>query len=85
MTVDESSRKVLRISRNYVEGDPLKSKINFFVQYKFLPGLGFYGLGLSHMIGGISKSATSILRQLIDAGTLANLPAGFKARGNYLR
>jgi len=85
VTVDESSRKVLRISRNYVEGDPLKSKINFFVQYKFLPGLGFYGLGLSHMIGGISKSATSILRQLIDAGTLANLPAGFKARGMRIR
>ena len=85
VTIDEQSQKVLSIRRNYIETDPRKSKINFFVQYKFLPGLGFYGLGLSHMIGGISKSATSILRQLIDAGTLANLPAGFKARGMRIR
>ena len=85
VTIDEGSQKVLSIRRNYVETDPRKAKINFFVQYKFLPGLGFYGLGLSHMIGGISKSATSILRQLIDAGTLANLPAGFKARGMRIR
>jgi len=85
VTVDEQSSKVLSVRRNYVEGDPLKNKINFFVQYKFLPGLGFYGLGLSHMIGGIAKSSTSILRQLIDAGTLANLPAGFKARGMRIR
>ncbi len=85
VTIDEQSQKVLSIRRNYLEQDPRKSKINFFVQYKFLPGLGFYGLGLSHMIGGISKSATSILRQLIDAGTLANLPAGFKARGMRIR
>ena len=85
VTVDEQSSKVLSIRRNYVDGDPLKNKINFFVQYKFLPGLGFYGLGLSHMIGGIAKSSTSILRQLIDAGTLANLPAGFKARGMRIR
>ena len=85
VTVDEQSSKVLSIRRNYVEGDPLKNKINYFVQYKFLPGLGFYGLGLSHMIGGIAKSSTSILRQLIDAGTLANLPAGFKARGMRIR
>ncbi len=85
VTIDEQSQKVLSIRRNYIETDPLKTKINFFVQYKFLPGLGFYGLGLSHMIGGISKSATSILRQLIDAGTLANLPAGFKARGMRIR
>tara|TARA_R100000388_G_scaffold54684_1_gene40513 strand:- start:2664 stop:4100 length:1437 start_codon:yes stop_codon:yes gene_type:complete len=63
----------------------LKNKINYFVQYKFMPGLGFYGLGLSHMIGGLSKASTSILRQLIDAGTLANLPAGFKARGMRIR
>lgn len=63
----------------------LKNKINYFVQYKFLPGLGFYGLGLSHMIGGLSKASTSILRQLIDAGTLSNLPAGFKARGMRIR
>jgi len=85
VTIDEQSQKVLSIRRNYLEQDPRKMKINYFVQYKFLPGLGFYGLGLSHMIGGISKSATSILRQLIDAGTLANLPAGFKARGMRIR
>jgi hypothetical protein len=85
VTIDETSEKVLSIRRNYIEGDPLKNKINYFVQYKFLPGLGFYGLGLSHMIGGLSKASTSILRQLIDAGTLANLPAGFKARGMRIR
>ena len=85
VTIDEGSQRVLAIRRNYLEDDSSKDKINFFVQYKFLPGLGFYGLGLSHMIGGISKAATSILRQLIDAGTLANLPAGFKARGMRIR
>ena len=85
VTIDEQSEQVLAIRRNYNEGDPYANKINFFVQYKFLPGLGFYGLGLSHMIGGISKASTSILRQLIDAGTLANLPAGFKARGMRIR
>ena len=85
ITIDEASETVLSIRRNYLETDPLKNKINYFVQYKFLPGLGFYGLGLSHMIGGISKASTSILRQLIDAGTLANLPAGFKARGMRIR
>ena len=85
VTIDENSETVLAIRRNYIEQDPLKNKINYFVQYKFLPGLGFYGLGLSHMIGGLSKASTSILRQLIDAGTLANLPAGFKARGMRIR
>ena len=85
ITIDEQSNKVLSIRRNYEPNDPLKNKINYFVQYKFLPGLGFYGLGLSHMIGGLSKATTSILRQLIDAGTLANLPAGFKARGIRIR
>ena len=85
ITIDEASETVLSIRRNYLETDPLKNKINYFVQYKFLPGLGFYGLGLSHMIGGLSKASTSILRQLIDAGTLANLPAGFKARGMRIR
>jgi|TARA_R110002111_G_scaffold47370_7_gene84719 hypothetical protein len=85
ITIDEGSESVLSIRRNYIEGDPLKNKINYFIQYKFLPGLGFYGLGLSHMIGGLSKASTSILRQLIDAGTLANLPAGFKARGMRIR
>ena len=85
ITIDEVSQKVLSIRRNYRENDPQKQKINYFVQYKFLPGLGFYGLGLSHMIGGLAKASTSILRQLIDAGTLANLPAGFKARGMRIR
>lgn len=85
VTIDEQSNTVLAIRRNYEPDDQLKEKINYFVQYKFLPGLGFYGLGLSHMIGGLSKASTSILRQLIDAGTLANLPAGFKARGMRIR
>jgi len=85
VTIDDVSQKVLSIRRNYRENDPNKQKINYFVQFKFLPGLGFYGLGLSHMIGGIAKASTSILRQLIDAGTLANLPAGFKARGMRIR
>jgi hypothetical protein len=85
VTIDEQANKVLAIRRNYNPNDSDKNKINYFVQYKFLPGLGFYGLGLSHMIGGLSKASTSILRQLIDAGTLANLPAGFKARGMRIR
>jgi hypothetical protein len=85
VTIEEDSQKILSIRRNFKENDLLKNKINYFVQYKFLPGLGFYGLGLSHMIGGLSKASTSILRQLIDAGTLANLPAGFKARGMRIR
>ena len=80
-----ADNKVLSIRRNYKEGDPLKERINYFVHYKFLPGLGFYGFGLTHMIGGLSKASTSILRQLIDAGTLSNLPAGFKARGIRIR
>jgi|TARA_R110002020_G_scaffold85949_4_gene212081 hypothetical protein len=77
--------KVLSIRKNYKENDALKQRINYFVHYKFLPGLGFYGFGLTHMIGGLSKASTSILRQLIDAGTLSNLPAGFKARGIRIR
>ena len=81
VTIDESSNQVLAIRRNYVEGDATKESIPYFVHYKFLPGLGFYGFGLTHMIGGLGRAATSILRQLIDAGTLSNLPAGFKARG----
>ena len=85
VTIDETTTQVLAIRRNYSEADPMKNKINYFVQYKFLPGLGFYGLGLSHMIGGLAKASTSLLRQLIDAGTLANLPAGFKARGMRIR
>ena len=85
VTVDQGSGEVLAIRRNWNENDPLKRKQQYFVHYKFLPGLGFYGFGLIHMIGGLGKAATSILRQLIDAGTLANLPAGFKARGIRVR
>ena len=81
VTLLEDSGEILSIRRNWRAGDELFRKKEYFVHYKFLPGLGFYGFGLIHMIGGLTKSATSILRQLIDAGTLANLPAGFKARG----
>jgi hypothetical protein len=81
VTIDEASNKILSIRRNYAEDDVTRSATQYFVHYKFLPGLGFYGFGLTHMIGGLGRAATSILRQLIDAGTLANLPAGFKARG----
>ena len=81
VTIDEGTSEVLAIYRNYKEDDPIKKKNKYFVHYKFLPGLGFYGFGLIHMLGGLSRTATSALRQLIDAGTLANLPAGFKARG----
>jgi len=85
VTVDQGSGQILAVRRNYAEGDPSKRKQQYFVHYKFLPGLGFYGFGLIHMIGGLGKAATSILRQLIDAGTLSNLPAGFKARGIRIR
>ena len=85
VTIDEGSSKVLSIRRNWTEGDEYYKKTQYFTHYKFLPGLGFYGYGLLHMIGGLGRSATSILRQLIDAGTLANLPAGFKARGIRIR
>ena len=85
VTLDEGSSKILSIRRNWRAGDELFRKIPYFTPYKFLPGLGFYGFGLLHMIGGLGRSATSILRQLIDAGTLANLPAGFKARGIRIR
>ena len=81
VTIDKSSKMILSIRRNYYEDDTKKKKIQYFVHYKYLPGLGFYGTGLIHLIGGLAKSATSILRQLIDAGTLSNLPAGLKARG----
>jgi len=81
VTICKDNDTVLSIRRNYEETDPMRKKIEYFTHYKFLPGLGFYGFGLIHMIGGVTRSATSILRQLIDAGTLANLPAGFKARG----
>ena len=85
VTLSEDNGKVLSIRRNYREGDELKKKIQYFTHYKFLPGFGFYGLGLIHTIGGLSRTATSALRQLIDAGTLSNLPAGFKARGLRIR
>ena len=85
VTIDEGSSKILSVRRNWQEGDELYKKLQYFSHYKFLPGLGFYGFGLLHMIGGLGRSATSILRQLIDAGTLANLPAGFKARGIRIR
>ena len=81
VTMEEQSGKVLSIRRNYDEGDEFYKKKQYFVHYKFLPGLGFYGFGLIHLIGGLSRTATQALRQLIDAGTLANLPAGFKTRG----
>ena len=85
VTVEESTGTVLSIKRNYKIDDPLRNKINYFVHFKFLPGLGFYGFGLIHMIGGLSRTATSALRQLLDAGTLSNLPAGFKTRGIRVR
>jgi hypothetical protein len=85
VTIDETSQEILRIIRNYKQDDPTAKKINYFVHYKFLPGLGFYGFGLIHMIGGLSTAATSALRQLLDAGTLSNLPAGFKTRGMRIR
>lgn len=85
ITIEEETNQVLSIRRNWEEEDESKQRRQYFVHYKFLPGLGFYGFGLIHMIGGLSKSATSLLRQLIDAGTLANLPAGFKARGLRVR
>jgi len=85
VTIDEGSGTVLSVRRNWAENDEYYRKLQYFTHYKFLPGLGFYGFGLLHMIGGLGRSATSILRQLIDAGTLANLPAGFKARGIRIR
>ena len=85
VTISEDNGQVLSIRRNYQEEDELKKKIQYFTHFKFLPGFGFYGLGLIHTIGGLSRTATSALRQLIDAGTLSNLPAGFKARGLRIR
>ena len=85
VTIEENSREVLSIRRNYEVGDALRKKINYFVHFKFLPGLGFYGFGLIHMIGGLSRTATTALRQLLDSGTLSNLPAGFKMRGIRIR
>jgi hypothetical protein len=85
VTIEEGSRLVLSIRRNFAPNDLKKNKIQYFVHFKFLPGLGFYGFGLIHMIGGLSRTATAALRQLLDAGTLSNLPAGFKQRGVRVR
>ena len=85
VTISQDNGQILSIRRNYREEDEKKRKIQYFVHYKFLPGFGFYGLGLIHTIGGLSRTATAALRQLIDAGTLSNLPAGFKARGLRIR
>ena len=85
VTIEEGSGKILSVYRNFKEQDQARRKIEYFVHYKFLPGLGFYGFGLIHMLGGLSRTATAALRQLIDAGTLSNLPAGFKARGLRIR
>ena len=81
VSIDQGSRQILSIRRNWYENDPKKIKREHFVHYQYIPGLGFYGFGLIHMIGGLAKSATSLLRQLVDAGTLSNLPGGLKARG----
>ena len=81
VSIDKSSRKVLSIRRNWYEDDSMRMKREHFVHYQYLPGLGFYGFGLIHMIGGLAKSATSLLRQLVDSGTLSNLPGGLKSRG----
>jgi len=85
VTIDEGSKEVLSIRRNYEVGDSKRSKVRYFVQFKFLPGTGFYGFGLIHMIGGLSRSATAALRSLLDAGTFSNQPSGFKMRGIKLR
>ena len=85
VTLEEGTRTILSIRRNYAIDDPKKEKITYFVHFRFLPGLGFYGFGLIHMIGGLSRTATSALRSLLDAGTLSNLPAGFKMRGIRMR
>ena len=85
VTLDEGSGEILSITKNWDEQDQLKKRKNYFVHFKFLPGLGFYGFGLIHMIGGLSRTATAALRQLLDAGTLSKLPAGFKMRGIRVR
>ena len=81
VTVEEESQKVLSIRRNWAEGDPTYSKLMYFSHYKFVPGFGFYGLGLIHLLGNLTMSATAALRSLVDSGQFANLPGGFKARG----
>ena len=81
VTLDENSGQVVRICRNWAEDDELKRRLEYFVHYVLVEGPGAYGLGFVHLIGGLSKTATAALRQLVDAGTLSNLPAGFKAKG----
>jgi len=85
VTLEQSTGKILSIYRNYLENDPMFMRQKYFVHYKFLPGLGFYGFGLVHMLGGLTRTATAALRALLDAGTLSNLPAGFKSRGLRVR
>jgi hypothetical protein len=81
VTVEKGTRKIVAIRRNWYEGDVLKLKRQHFVHYQYIPGFGFYGYGLIHLIGGYAKSATMLIRQLVDAGTLSNLPGGLKSRG----
>jgi len=81
ITIEKGSRQVLAIRRNWYEGDKLHLKRQHFVHYQYIPGFGFYGYGLIHLIGGYAKSATMLIRQLVDAGTLSNLPGGLKSRG----
>jgi hypothetical protein len=81
ITIERGTGEVLAIRRNYEESDPLALKNQFFVHYPYVPGFGFYGLGLIHIIGGYAKAGTSLIRQLVDAGTLSNLPGGLKTRG----
>ena len=81
VTVEKGTRKILAIRRNWYEDDKLHTKRQHFVHYQYIPGFGFYGYGLIHLIGGYARSATMIIRQLVDAGTLSNLPGGLKSRG----
>jgi len=81
ITIDKSTTQILAIRRNWYEGDELHTKRQHFVHYQYIPGFGFYGYGLIHLIGGYAKSATMLIRQLVDAGTLSNLPGGLKSRG----
>ena len=85
VTLEQGNGKILSIYRNFLENDPMFMRQKYFVHYKFLPGLGFYGFGLVHMLGGLTRTATASLRALLDAGTLSNLPAGFKSRGLRVR
>jgi len=85
VTLEQGNGKILSIYRNYLQNDPMFMRQKYFVHYKFLPGLGFYGFGLVHMLGGLTRTATASLRALLDAGTLSNLPAGFKSRGLRVR